>query len=239
MNAKKTNTKKAAQKKRATEPEEKFIPAYKGFDKDFACRGFRYEVGKAYTMDGEPKVCERGFHACENPFDVLKHYAAFNDDGTPNRFAKVEVGGKTDEDKDDCGNVRKVAGTKIRVKSEISFAGLVMAGIAWIIEKTRPEKVENQTPTNDAGEDWAKIGSSGDWAKIKSTGADSVVMAAGFSCTAAAAKGSWIALAEWAFDPSKGRFVPVCVKAAQVDGERIKPGVFYRLKNGEFVEATK
>ena len=257
MNAKSTKTKKAAQKKRNDETPEKFIAAYKGFDKDFACRGFRYEVGKTYTMDGEPEVCERGFHACENPFDVLDHYAAFGDDGTPNRFAEVEVGGKMDEEKDDVGNVRKVAGTKIRVKAEISFAGLVKAGIAWIIEKTRPQKIEITTETNDGGKnvakigssgygaqigssgDWAKIGSSGDWAQIESTGENCVVMAAGRNCVAAAAKGSWITLAEWRVDNEKCRWVPVCVKTAFVDGEKIRAGVLYRLRNGEFEEVAR
>ena len=254
MNAKSTKTKKAAQKTRADETPEKFIAAYKGFDKDFACRGFRYEVGKTYTMDGEADVCNRGFHACENPFDVLDHYAAFNDDGTPNRFAEVEVGGKVDEEKDCVGNVRKVAGAKIRVKAEISFAGLVKAGIARIIEKTRQENVEKQTPTNGdwaqigssgygaqigSSGDWAKIGSSGDWAQIESTGENCVVMASGRNSAAAAAKGSWITLAEWRADNEKKGWAPVCVKTAFVDGEKIRAGVLYRLRNGEFEEVAR
>ena len=31
----------------------------------------------------------------------------------------------------------------------------------------------------------------------------------------------------------------LCVKAAKVDGEKIKENVFYTVKNGEFVEVTK
>ena len=30
--------------------------------------------------------------------------------------------------------------------------------------------------------------------------------------------------------------LPICVKSAQIDGEKIKEDTFYQLKNGEFVE---
>ena len=51
----------------------KKIKAYKGFDKNLCCRDFQYEVGKEYEMDGDIKVCDRGFHACESPLEVLEH----------------------------------------------------------------------------------------------------------------------------------------------------------------------
>lgn len=63
----------------------KIIRGYKGFEKDFTCRGFQYEVGKTYKIDGEPKLCERGFHFCTSPLAVFKYY-----DPT-NRFAIVEA----------------------------------------------------------------------------------------------------------------------------------------------------
>ena len=49
------------------------MKAYKGFNKDLTCRGFQYEEGKTYE-EQEAKLCESGFHACENPIDCFGHY---------------------------------------------------------------------------------------------------------------------------------------------------------------------
>lgn len=48
--------------------------AYKGFDKNLSCRDFHYEIGGTYEMDGELKMCERGFHACLFPLDCFRYY---------------------------------------------------------------------------------------------------------------------------------------------------------------------
>ena len=52
--------------------DEKII-AYKGFNKDMTCLGFQYEEGKTYECD-EAILCEKGFHACLRPLDVLNYY---------------------------------------------------------------------------------------------------------------------------------------------------------------------
>ena len=65
------------------------MKAYKGFDKDFRCLGMQFAVGGTYEQK-EAKLCEKGFHACENPLDVLDYYPLFNVDATPNRFAEVD-----------------------------------------------------------------------------------------------------------------------------------------------------
>ena len=85
--------------------------------------------------------------------------------------------------------------------------------------------------------DYTQVGSSGDYAQIKSEGEDSVICCAGLGCIVKAKKGSWITLAEWKYSDEKERYVPVCVKTEYVDGERIKADTFYKLENGEFVEA--
>ena len=84
--------------------------------------------------------------------------------------------------------------------------------------------------------DYAQIGSSGYGAQIDASGKDSVVSAIGVNSITKAAAGCWIVLAE--YDKWNGSYYPVkCVRAAQVDGTTIKPDTWYKLENGEFVEA--
>jgi phage FluMu protein Com len=52
------------------------VEGYKGVHKDMtAYGGFKYEIGKTYTMDGEDiKLCDNGFHFCLNQRDVYNYY---------------------------------------------------------------------------------------------------------------------------------------------------------------------
>ena len=70
--------------------------------------------------------------------------------------------------------------------------------------------------------------------QLAASGNDSIVAAIGVNNVASASLGSWIVLAEYDNDGK-----PICVKAAQIDGETLKANVFYRLKDGEFVEAEE
>ena len=228
--------------------EENKIISYKGFDENMQCRGFQYEVGKEYEMDGDIKCCERGFHACESPLEVLDHY-----DMLASRFAKVEQSGKIDKGE----NSTKVCSSKIKISAELKLADIIKLGVEWIKDVTSPSKVKATGELNNNGGyyakigssgyyakigssgDSAKIGSSGDYAKIDSTGEDSVIMCAGRNSRAKAKVGSWITLAEWVWNDDKEIYVPKCVKTEYVDGERIKADTWYQLKNGEFVEVTE
>lgn len=73
--------------------QEQEITAYKGFGPDFRCRGFQYAIGQTYTHEGEVELCDSGFHCCPNPLDVLQYYPPISDEGAPNRYAEVRVGG--------------------------------------------------------------------------------------------------------------------------------------------------
>ena len=50
------------------------ITGFKAFNKDLECRGFKYEIGETYNHDGKIGICDKGFHFCELPFDVLNYY---------------------------------------------------------------------------------------------------------------------------------------------------------------------
>ena len=140
---------------------EKVIKSYKAFDKNMQCRGFQYEVGKEYEMDGEIKCCDRGFHACKSPMEVWDHY-----DMLSSRFAEVEQSGKIDEE----GNSTKVCSSRIKIKAELKLADIIKVGVEWLKDITSPTKLKTDISKNYNSGYYAQIGSSGDYAKIGSSG---------------------------------------------------------------------
>lgn len=79
--------------------------------------------------------------------------------------------------------------------------------------------------------DYSAASNTGYRSAAEVSGKQSVAMSIGRGSKARGAKGCWIVLAEWDDDGIAD------VQCVQVDGERIKPDVWYKLKNGEFVEA--
>ena len=63
---------------------------------------------------------------------------------------------------------------------------------------------------------------------------NSIGAAIGGNSTIKGVLGCWITLAEWKWQ--KDKYVPICVKSAQIDGETLKPDTWYKLQNGEFTE---
>lgn len=218
------------------------ITAYKGFDKNFQCRGFQYEAGKEYKSGKTVKVCRSGFHACTNPLEVWDYYPVYN-----SRFAEVELGGVIDKE----GGDSKICSSEIKIKKELTLSDYIGLCVAWMNSLTKVG--DNSAQIGSSGDsaqigssgyyaqigssgNSAKIGSSGDYAQIGSSGDYAVIMCAGNKSKVKAKKGSWITLSEWRNDG--GRYVPVCVKTEQVDGVKIKEDTWYELKDGVFVETT-
>ena len=127
--------------------ENKEIIAYKGFNQDWACRGYQYEMGKTYEHKGDVKACESGFHSCEYPLDVFGYYAPCE-----SKFAVVKASGKISKDGDDS----KIASAKITIETEINLPEMVKKAVEWIKGKV----------------DWdaAKVSNTGDYSAATNTG---------------------------------------------------------------------
>ena len=121
------------------------------------CRGFQFKEGETYE-EQEAKLCEKGFHACENPLDCWGYYNMI--DGV---FHEVELEGVTGEHN---SYDTKVCAKKIKIGARLDMRGIVKASVDFVMESVKgcfDKKVA------DAG-DYAKIGSSGNYAKIGSSG---------------------------------------------------------------------
>ena len=216
--------------------ENKEIIAYKGFNQDWTCRGYQYEIGKTYEHKGDVKACESGFHACEYPLDVLSYYSP-----AVSKFAVVKMSGETSKDSDDT----KIASAKITIETEINLPEMVKKAVEWIKGKV----------------DWdaAKVSNTGDWSAATNTGYRSVATNTGYR-SAATNTGDWsaaevsgkqsIAVALGWQSKAKASIdgAIVCVyrndngelihiKASKVGENNIKADTWYTLDEiGEFVE---
>ena len=200
---------------------------YKGTDKDMKCRGFQFDLGKEYVEE-EAKLCEKGFHGCEYPLDVFAYY-----NPADSRFFEADLDGVTDEAKGDS----KRAGTKIKLRAEIGIAGIAKAAVEYI--KERAESSDNQTGDRSAATntgDRSAATNTGYCSAATVDGKESIAIVTGFDSKASGAIGCWLVLTDrgvWA-----GETRPIKeMRAVKVDGEAIKPGVFYKLVDGEVIEA--
>lgn len=192
------------------------MKAYKGFDKDLKCRGFQYEVGKEYE-ENEAKLCDKGFHACEFPFDVFGYY-----DPASSRYCEVDMEDVCGERSEDS----KLCAKKIKIGAEIGLSGLIKAGVQMIVEKS--EHTKKQTGNQSAATN------TGDWSAATVAGKQSVAVSLGIEGKAKGALGCWIVLAEW--KETDTGWERVDVQSELVDGDEIKEDTFYMLKNGQFEE---
>ena len=220
------------------------MKAYTGFDKDLKCRGFQYEVGKEYEEENA-SLCKKGFRACENPLDTFRYYAP-----TDSRYCEVEIEDNGERSSDDS----KVCGKHIRIGAEIGLKGVINAGVRFVFDKceSATEECASGERGNAAASGWsgnaAASGVSGNAAASGESGTASVTgpygkaSALGEQCLAVAwgqdslargAVGNWIVVSERDDD---GNIIDA--KIVKVDGDTIKADTWYKLANGEIVEAS-
>ena len=221
---------------------------YKGFDKDFKCRDFQYEVGKEYEHEGKVKLCESGFHFCENPQGVFGHYAP----GNGNRFAIVEADGVSDERESDS----KLVAKKLKIKSEISVFEMCRIAVDVFFENFGFKKKIESAEGNRAGnygaaragyEGAARAGDRGaaragnyGAARAGDEGAAEVgkfgVAVVGNSGRVKGKKGSVLVARNIEYNHVTNENEVSDWACALVDGETIKEDVWYVLKDGKLVE---
>ena len=221
------------------------MKAYKGFNPDMTCRGFKFEEGKTYTED-KAELCKSGFHACLDPLEVLRYYDPCDSEGNLRKYHEVELEDVDDKREDDT----KVCGKKITIGAELNFADLANAHVEYVKEHLDEEKSENATGDYSAATntgnysaatntgDYSTATNTGYCSAATNTGKNSVAVAWGRESKAKAAKGSYIVLAE--YGEWNGKEYPLLhAKMRKVDGKTIKADTFYRLKDGKFVEVQE
>ena len=114
-------------------------------------------LGKKEVDDGAIRCGNKGYHSCEAPFDVLRHYPNING----NRFFEAEAGGEIDKKENDD---TKLASSELTLKSEINFAGLVKAQIEYTRKKAESGTAGGYS-SNLSGGDWSNL-SGGDWSNL-------------------------------------------------------------------------
>ena len=200
------------------------IKAYKGFDKNMQCRGFQFEEGKSYE-EPEAILCRKGFHACENPIDVLRYYAPGE-----SIFRKVELEDVLEMREKDS----KVCGKKIKIGEEISLRDMIRESVKIDIQTANESTSGDSSHAATSGK-FSPAATSGDYSPAATSGKESIAAAIGRNSKAKSTIGNWIVLAE--YGEWNGKYYPVlCVKCGKIDGETLKPDVWYRLNGGEFEE---
>ena len=170
------------------------MKVYKGTDKNMQCRGKQYELGKKEIDDGAIRCGDKGYHSCEAPFDVLRHYPNING----NRFFEAEAGGTIDKTENDD---TKLASSELTLKSEINFAGLVKAQIEYTRKKSESGTAGGDS-SNLAGGEWSNL-AGGNWSNLTGgkwsnlTGGDSSNLAGGGRSNLAGGDSSNLAGGGW------------------------------------------
>ncbi len=237
------------------------MKACKGFDKNLRCRGFQYEVGGEYTEE-TAELCNRGPHACENPLDTLRYYRPGD-----SRYCEVEIednGQRSSYDSKVCGKHIKI-GAEIGLKGVIN-AGVrfVFDKCESATEENASGWRGNADASGDSGNaaasGWSGNAAASGWrGNAAASGERGNAAASGWSGTAvvtgfagrATALGEQCLAVAWGEDSlargTVGNWIVVSerdddgniidVKIAKVDGDTVKADTWYKLVNGEIMEA--
>ena len=229
------------------------MKAYKGFNKDMTCRGFQYEEGKSYHED-KAELCEKGFHCCEYPLDCFAYYY-------PARsvYHEAEIDGLDDSRNNGDS---KVCGTDIRIGRRLDVAGLIKASFDYIKNRCTNNESGGGYSALVGGNCSALVGGNcsaltggyqsaltGGGCSALTGGDRSALTGGGHSALmggeAAIMRGgprSKFKGSLWAVFACEIRGNDndlIGMATAVVDGENIKPDVWYECVDGEFAEVKE
>ena len=202
------------------------IIAYKGFDNNFQCRGYQFEVGKTYKHYGKVEACSSGFHSCLNPMDVLNYY------DITSRFANVEISGETSTHSDDS----KIASAEITIKEELKLPEFIKNCIDFIKNSCNSDISPVSGPYSKlaASGDSSKLAASGDYSNLSASGDSSIVISAGTKSKVKGGKNCALALTRWVESETRYR-----ITTAYVGENGIKEDTWYQLDDdGNFIEVN-
>ena len=117
------------------------MKAYKGFNKGMTCRGFQFEEGKEYHTESA-KLCQSGFHACENPLDCFSYY-------TPGQSVYHEV--ELDEVSEQRGDDTKICGKTIKIGAKLDVAKICSLHFEYVKAHTTHEVKADDEKSASAG----------------------------------------------------------------------------------------
>ena len=194
------------------------LTTYKGTEKDMKCHGgFRYELGKKYEDNGAIRCGGSGFHSCKTPLDVFRYFAP-----NKSRYFVCEAGGIVDEDNEDS----KIASSELTLTAEIGIPGLVKAHIDYVKSHTTTEHTDPKQAT--AGSCGAATSRGSVTVGVNGTG-----LVRGNGVMIRGGLGAILVIAE----EEENSYDLAHWKAVVVDGETVKADTWYKLMNGELVEA--
>ena len=225
------------------------MKAYKGFNKDMTCNGYQYEENKEYECE-KAKLCNEGFHACEYPLDCLGYY-----NPAESVYHKVEI----EDNGERHGYDTKVVGKKIKIGARLDITGLIKASFDYVRERCTDNKTCGDRSALTGGVMSALTGgyrsaltggdrsalTGGDRSALTGgvmsalTGGDSSVVYGGYGSKVKGGLHSVLAIQHWVKD-SNGKLEFKGIKFKEVDGDKIKPDMWYKLdKNGRFIEVKE
>ena len=146
------------------------MKGFKGFEKDFSCRGKQYEENTTYEEHGVGCYHKGVMHFYEDPWAVLDYYPLVNENGDISEFAEVEALGQV---WDDCN---KRATNKLHIGAKLGLKGFLKACIDFTLEKT---KIENFRSVSSGYA--TQIGTSGDATQIGTSGDDTQIGTSGYA----------------------------------------------------------